>query len=172
MPTVDNAVVIARPVEAVYAFLADLENLPRWNYAIERTVQASPGPVGVGTVYRQLRSLPTRSEEHFEVTAFEPPRLLEIDGPIGPFHTTSSYLLTRAGAATRLVNTMRLEPLPGALSRLALLAVPQIRSAVAGNLGRLTAILEGAGRDSARLPGRGNEREDAVLDRRGERDRG
>ena len=62
---------IRRPAEEVFAFLADFENIPRWNYAIEETKKASAGPVGVGTRYRQTRSVPARSVEAFEVTVFE-----------------------------------------------------------------------------------------------------
>ena len=53
MQTFQNTVTIARPAGEVFAFLADLRNIPRWNYAIARTVPTSPGPAGVGATYRQ-----------------------------------------------------------------------------------------------------------------------
>jgi uncharacterized protein YndB with AHSA1/START domain len=56
MQTFENAVTIRRPAEEVFAFLADFENIPIWNYAIEETRKASAGPVGVGTRYHQTRS--------------------------------------------------------------------------------------------------------------------
>jgi len=62
MATFQNTVTIRRPVRDVFAFLADFENIPKWNYAIVKTEKTSPGPVGVGTTYRQLRSIPARSE--------------------------------------------------------------------------------------------------------------
>ncbi len=49
METFENTVTIQRPAEDVFAFLADFENIPRWNYAIAATKKTSPGPVGVGT---------------------------------------------------------------------------------------------------------------------------
>jgi hypothetical protein len=85
METFENTVMIRQPAEEVFAFLADFENVPRWNYAIEKTRKASPGPVGVGTTYRQTRSIPGRSEEGFEVTVFEPGQRLAVRGQIGPF---------------------------------------------------------------------------------------
>jgi uncharacterized protein YndB with AHSA1/START domain len=36
MPAFENAVRIARPVQEVFTYLADAENLPQWNYAIEQ----------------------------------------------------------------------------------------------------------------------------------------
>lgn len=38
----------------------------------------------VGSTYRQVRSVPRKSEEGFEVTTFDPPRRVEIKGVIGP----------------------------------------------------------------------------------------
>jgi hypothetical protein len=73
MGTFKNTVTIRRSVEDVFSFLADLENVPKWNYAIVETRKVSAGPVGVGTIYQQVRSVPSRSEEHLEVTAYTLP---------------------------------------------------------------------------------------------------
>ena len=110
MQTFENTVTIRKPAEEVFAFLADFENIPTWNYAIEQTRKSSAGPVGVGTRYRQTRSVPGRSIEDFEVTVFEPARRLAIQGQIGPFQATISYELEAAAGATRLVNNVELDP--------------------------------------------------------------
>jgi hypothetical protein len=104
MATFENTVTIIRPAGEVFAYLADAENLPRWNYAIEQTRKISPGPVGVGTVYRQTRTIPRRSQEEFQVVVFEPPGQLALDGTFGPFKARSSYLLEPATNGTRLTN--------------------------------------------------------------------
>jgi uncharacterized protein YndB with AHSA1/START domain len=142
MTTFKNTVTIRRPVQDVFAFLADFQNIPTWNYAIMQTRKTSPGPVGVGTTYRQIRSIPRRSEEGFEVTAFEPTSRLEIHGDIGPFTATSSYLLTPIGDGTRLTNAVDLQPASGALRLLAPLAASRVKTAVAANLDTLKQILE------------------------------
>lgn len=142
MPEFANTEIINASPDLVFDFLAHFDNVPTWNYAIESTTRVSPGPVGVGARYRQIRALPTRSEEGFEVTAFEPMRQLAIDGPIGPYRMRASYRLEPAGRATKLTNTVHLESLPGRLNRLALLAIPKVRSAMADNLARLKQILE------------------------------
>jgi uncharacterized protein YndB with AHSA1/START domain len=56
MRTFQNTVTIARPVGEVFAFLADLRNIPRWNYATARTVPTSRGPGRAGATYRQTRA--------------------------------------------------------------------------------------------------------------------
>ncbi|HEY3213646.1 MAG TPA: SRPBCC family protein [Actinomycetota bacterium] len=146
MGTFENTVTIERPAEAVFAFLADFENVPTWNYAIEETTKTSRGPVGVGTRYRQIRSIPRRSEEGFEVTVFEPMSRLAIQGQIGPFRTRASYELTPMAGGTRLTNKVNLEPTSGVLRLAAPLAVPRVKAAVAQNLGKLKQVLEGDGR--------------------------
>ncbi|MGE5291348.1 MAG: SRPBCC family protein, partial [Micromonosporaceae bacterium] len=137
METFENTVTIHRPVENVFAFLADFENVPAWNYAIEETRKTSAGPVGVGTTYRQTRSIPRRSEESFEVTVFEPGKRLAVRGQIGPFRAAISYLLEPTLGGTRLTNDVALDPSPAILRLVAPLATPRVKAAVAQNLSKL-----------------------------------
>lgn len=118
--------------------------MPLWNYAISEIRKIADGPVGVGSRYRQTRTLPTRSEEMFEVTKFEPDRRLSIRGALGPFHGEVTYLLAPAGNGTALTNTMNLRP-SGPLWFVAPLAASRVKSAVAANLDTLKQILETAG---------------------------
>jgi hypothetical protein len=57
MATFQNTLTIQRPVGDVFAFLADFDNIPIWNYAILETRKTSPGPVGVGTQLTNLVDL-------------------------------------------------------------------------------------------------------------------
>jgi uncharacterized protein YndB with AHSA1/START domain len=139
--TFENTVMIRRPIEEVFGFLSDFENLPKWNYAIVETRKVSQGPVGVGTIYQQVRSVPSRSEERFEVTAHNPPRHLEIHGRLGPFPSRLSYALDATPEGTRVTNSVELELCgPGRL--LGRVAVPRVREAVAANLSKLKELLE------------------------------
>jgi uncharacterized protein YndB with AHSA1/START domain len=140
--TFENTVVIRRPIEEVFAFLSHFENVPSWNYAIIQTRRVSEGPVGVGTIYQQVRSVPTRSEERFEVTAYDPARHLEIQGQLGPFPARLSYALDALPEGTRVTNSVELE-LHGPGRLLGRVAVPRVREAVAANLGKLKELLEG-----------------------------
>jgi Polyketide cyclase / dehydrase and lipid transport len=142
MATFVNTVVIDRPAAEVFAFLADFENIPAWNYAIQDTIKTSPGPAGVGSTYRQTRSVPGRSEEGFEVTVFEPVSQLAIEGQLGPFRTRASYRLEPRGSATRLVNEIDIEASSAARRLVASLAVSRIKAAVAANLTELKRLLE------------------------------
>jgi uncharacterized protein YndB with AHSA1/START domain len=136
-----NVVTINRPRAEVFAYLARFENIPLWNYAISETRQLTSGQVGVGTRYRQLRTLPSRSEEEFEVVEFEPDRRLSLDGDLALFHGRVSYDLEAAGETTTLTNSMDLQA-SGAMNLVAQLATRRVQSAVAENLGVLKSLLE------------------------------
>jgi uncharacterized protein YndB with AHSA1/START domain len=139
--TFENTVVISRPIEQVFGFLSDFENVPKWNYAILETRKVSEGAVGVGTIYQQVRSVPKRSEERFEVTAYNPPRHLEIRGQLGPFPARLSYALDALAEGTRVTNSVELE-LRGPGRLLGPVAVPRVRDAVAANLSKLKELLD------------------------------
>ena len=137
----ENVVTINRPPVEVFAYLAQLENIPEWNYAISETRKITTGPVAVGTRYRQIRTRPARSEEGFEVVEFEPDRRLSVDGDLGPFHGRVTYDLGDMGGVTRLSNSMDLQA-SGPLSLVANLAHRKVQAAVAANLEVLKELLE------------------------------
>jgi len=136
-----NSITIDRAVPDVFAYLAEFENVPKWNYAIVETRKTSDGPVGVGTTYRQTRSLPSPSEETFRVTELEPDRRLAIHGGLGPFEGTLIYELEPVDGGTLLTNTADLEA-GGVFKLAAPLAGAKVRQAVAQNLEKLKEILE------------------------------
>jgi Polyketide cyclase / dehydrase and lipid transport len=109
------------------------------------THKTSEGPVGVGSTFRQVRSIPSRSEKRFEVTEFEPHRRLAIRGALGPFNGTLIYQLDAVGDGTRLVNRAQLQA-SGLGKLLAPLAAGRVRQAVAANLEKLKELLENQAR--------------------------
>jgi hypothetical protein len=70
-----------------------------------------------------------RSEEGFEVTAFEPASRLEVQGEIGPFRARVRYALEPTGSWTRLSNAVELRS-SGLLRLVAPLATSRVKSAV------------------------------------------
>jgi carbon monoxide dehydrogenase subunit G len=140
---VRNTVRIDREPGAVWSYLADLEHVPEWNPAIASTRKVSAGPVGVGTVFEQERSAPSRSTETLRITAFEPPQRLRVRGRLGPFDADLVYRVQPSDGGTRLTNVAELEA-RGMMRALAPLAARRVRDAVAANLRDLKARLEAA----------------------------
>ncbi len=137
-----NTIDIDRQPTHVYAYLADLEHTPEWNRAITSSQKVTPGPIAVGTRYRQTRSIPRPGVEMLEITALEPPRRIEVNGKIGPFDARLSYELASNGSGTRLTNAAELDP-PLPLGLVGNVVGDRIKASVAENLGVLKTVLEG-----------------------------
>lgn len=136
-----NTIRIDRATAEVFAFLADPENNPQWNYAISETRKTSEGPVGVGSSFLQVRTVPEHSEEALEVTEYEPDRRFAIRGDLGPFHGDVSYVLDPAQGGTIITNAVDVKA-AGPAKLIAPLAATRVKAAVAANLGTLKQLLD------------------------------
>jgi uncharacterized membrane protein len=136
-----NTIHINRPIEEVYAYLADLEHTPEWNWAITETKKTTSGPATIGTRYRQTRSVPQPETEVLEITALETDQHIEVHGTLARFPAHLSYHLHGTDSGTELTNTVELEP-RGALRLVAPVLGSRIKRAVADNLGQLKRRLE------------------------------
>jgi uncharacterized protein YndB with AHSA1/START domain len=67
-------VVIDRPIEEVFAFLADGENDPKFSSRVLEIRKTTEGPPGVGTVYAStVKDAGVKTQREFRLTEFEPP---------------------------------------------------------------------------------------------------
>ena len=74
---IEGEVVIIRPVDQVFDFVADERNEPRYNSRMVRADKASPGPIGRGTRFLAESAMLGRVvETTIEFTDYERPRLL------------------------------------------------------------------------------------------------
>jgi hypothetical protein len=137
----DNTIDIARAPDEVYAYLADLEHTPEWNWAISSTQKVTLGPVGIGTRYRQTRSVPRPAVEFIEISGLDPGRSIEIAGVLGPFQARLTYELWPSPVGTRLVNRVELSP-PVPLGPVGGLLRTRVRTSVSDNLEVLKQRLE------------------------------
>ena len=66
--------VIDRPIEEVFAFLADGENDPKFSPRVLEIAKTTDGPPGVGTVYAStVKDAGVKTKREFKLTEFEPP---------------------------------------------------------------------------------------------------
>jgi uncharacterized protein YndB with AHSA1/START domain len=71
----DVLVDIDRPVEEVFAFLANGENDPKFSPRVMDIVKTTDGPTGVGTVYAStVKDMGTTTHRVFRISEFDPPR--------------------------------------------------------------------------------------------------
>jgi uncharacterized protein YndB with AHSA1/START domain len=70
----EGAVVISRPIEEVFAFLADGENDKRFSPRIIEIKKTTEGPPGIGTIYAStVKDAGVKTKREFELTEFVPP---------------------------------------------------------------------------------------------------
>lgn len=75
MVTVEVSVLINRPIEEVFACLADEENNLKWRSGMVEAKKTSAGPIRVGTTYRMVNVvMGRRFEGEAEVVEYEPNR--------------------------------------------------------------------------------------------------
>ncbi len=68
------SVVIDRPIETVFAFLADGENDKKFSPRVVEISKATDGPPGKGTIYKStVKDAGMKTKREFELTEFEPP---------------------------------------------------------------------------------------------------
>jgi polyketide cyclase/dehydrase/lipid transport protein len=100
--TFEHSVVIGRPVEEVFAFLARTENETQWQEGLVESRQTSDGPMGVGATGEDVRtSMGRRMVTAWTCTGFEPNRGFEfkVTKPI-PFY--AAYRFEEVPGGTRV----------------------------------------------------------------------
>ncbi len=148
--TVEHELEIRRPAGEVFDFLSDHAHLPAWTAGIKRAARTSPGPVGVGTTYRvTAKMLGRRVRSTYEVTAYEPERLLagRMTSPILDYEETYRF----EGYEAHTLLKLHVEAHPRRWLRLLgpLLAVGMHRQVPIDHR-RLRAVVERSGRARAR----------------------
>jgi uncharacterized membrane protein len=107
MPAATSSTTIARPVDAVFAFVADGENATRWRPGVLDVKHVSG--TGVGSAYKQGVRGPggRRIDADYVITAFEPNRRIAFEATAGPVRPKGEYRFEDLGGSTRV--TMSLE---------------------------------------------------------------
>jgi Polyketide cyclase / dehydrase and lipid transport. len=91
-----------RPVEQVFAFLADTGKVSTWQSNLIELKPLTEGPLHVGSRFREIRRLGRKdSEIQGQVTAFEPNKRLETKTTTKP-EVTVSYSFDPENGGTRL----------------------------------------------------------------------
>jgi uncharacterized membrane protein len=102
MVRVEESVTIDRPVEEVFAYLADIEK--QWVSSLLESTKNSDEPTGEGTKYRQrAKILGRRFESTNEITAYQPPHVYEFQATSGPMHVRMRFTLISDGLETRVL---------------------------------------------------------------------
>ena len=134
----ENTIRIDRPLDEVFAFLSDFENIPKWNFYVLEVRQLSESPMDVGTAYHQVRK---SDEQDFRIIEFELNHSVAVKTlPHSLPSFERKFTLYEEGNTTRVRDEWKLDTgRPALLERL---AGGRVKSAVAENLAKLKELLE------------------------------
>lgn len=128
---VEQSVVINLPVEEIFAYVADFENLVEWSGIVIAVRKTSPGGTKVGATLRNtMRFLGRWMESTYEVVECEPGHRITLKSTSGAAPCLFCYLFepVEGGGRTRVSQeaVVRLNPKGGFLG----LAEPVVTGAV------------------------------------------
>jgi uncharacterized membrane protein len=144
MPVVEERVIIGRPPEEVFDYLAKVENLPVWESSIVEAEQLGDDPVAIGTRWRGTsKILGQRFQWAAEITEFDRPVRQSSRSVEGKLSFSVSNVLAPVEGGTQYTYRVDAEPgLGGVFGRLAdpIVAKAQSRT-VRASLDNLAALL-------------------------------
>lgn len=144
MINVDLGVLVDRPVNDVFAFVSNPNNMTKWNSAVISLVPLSPGNVGVGSKFKTTgEAMGRRIEGEMQITAYEPDTKCGFQVTAGPMQVNLTMTFKTVGTGTKV--SLNAQGNPGGLFKLAEgVMAGQVKSMMEGNLARLKSALEGS----------------------------
>jgi hypothetical protein len=111
MVRIEGEIIIDRPVEEVFDFVADERNEPLYNPRMVRAEQVTPGPIGVGTRFEaEIRSMGRPARMIIENTGYERPRRLASTTRLSTMDIEGVLLFEPVGGGTRMRWRWNLRP--------------------------------------------------------------
>lgn len=142
MLKVERRVTINRPIDQVFAFVANPDNNPNWQPEVIEHRKLTDGPIVVGTKFLHVsKFMGRRIEVNGCVTKFEPNRKIAFEVESGTLLYTIDYLMESVSSATRFTYASLAE-INGLLKLVQPLMVIAAKRVIDRDLGRLKRILE------------------------------
>jgi carbon monoxide dehydrogenase subunit G len=142
MINLDLGTLIDRPVKDVFAFVANPNNMSKWNSAVVDLQQVTPGDVGVGTKFKSVGELMGRRVEgEMQVTAYEPDSRCSYQVNAGPMQVNLTLAFKPVGTGTKV--NLNAQGNPAGFFKLAeRVMAGRVKSLMEENLARLKSQLE------------------------------
>ncbi len=103
MARIEGEIVIGRPIDAVFDYVADQSNEPRYNPQMVRAEKITPGPVGKGTRFRSAVASRGRTAEMLiECTGYDRPKLFATTTTMAQADISYTLTFEPAPAGTRM----------------------------------------------------------------------
>lgn len=142
MINIDLGTLIDKPIKDVFAFVADPNNMSKWNSAVVSLEQITPGEVGVGTKFKSVgEMMGRRIEGEMQVTAYEPDTKCGYQVNAGPMQVNLTLTFKTVGTGTKI--SLNAQGNPAGFFKLAEgMMTGRVKSMMEENLARLKSVLE------------------------------
>lgn len=142
MINLDFGSLIDKPVKDVFAFVANPNNMSKWNSAVVSLEQVTPGAVGVGTKYKSVGELlGRRIEGEMQITAYEPDTKCGFQVNAGPMQVKMTMTFKTVGTGTKIGLNAQGDP-AGFFKIAEGMMAGRVKSMMEENLARLKTVLE------------------------------
>lgn len=144
MINLDLSAMIDCPQKDVFAFVANPNNMSKWNSAVVSLEQVTPGTVGVGTKFKSIgEMMGRRIEGEMQIIAYEPETKCAFQMNAGPMKIDIMLSFKTVGTGTKL--NLNAQGNPGGFFKLAEgVLAGRVKSMMEENLARLKTVLEKA----------------------------
>ena len=103
MIKIDLSTLVDKPIKDVFAFIGNLNNMPKWNTTVMGVEQITPGEVGVGTKFKSVgEMMGRRIEGEMQVTAYEPDKKFGVQMNAGPMQVNMMVSFETVGTGTKI----------------------------------------------------------------------
>jgi uncharacterized protein YndB with AHSA1/START domain len=103
MARIEGEIVVDRPVEGVFDYVADQSNEPQYNPQMVRAEKITAGPIGVGTKFRSAVASRGRTAEMLiECTSYDRPRHLASTTTMQQADISYTLTFEPVGAGTQM----------------------------------------------------------------------
>lgn len=142
MINLDLNALIDRPQKDVFAFVANPNNMSKWNSAVVGLEQVTPGPVGTGTKFKSIgEMMGRRIEGEMQITTYEPDTKCGFQINAGPMQVNITLSFKTVGTGTKI--NLNAQGNPGGLFKLAEgVLAGRVKAMMEENLARLKTVLE------------------------------
>ncbi len=138
----EESIIIRRPIDEVFAFVADQTNAPQWQSGLLEVRRTTNGPLGLGTKHTAVRKfMGRRLEATNEYVVFEPNKEVTFKGTAGSSDFQHSYLTESTAEGTKLTSRMEMQS-KGLFGLAEPLIASSLRREFVADLGDLKDLLE------------------------------
>ena len=143
MINLDFGTLVDKPIKDVFAFVANPNNMSKWNSAVVSLEQVTPGDVGVGTKFKTTgEMMGRRIEGEMQVTAYEPDTKCGFQVQAGPMKVDITLSFKTVGTGTKV--SLNAQGNPAGFFKLAEgVMTGRVKTMMEENLARLKSQLEG-----------------------------